>query len=503
MPRGREAAALAAILLIALILRVWNLPGESAWYDEVLTLACLDAPDFAAFTACCVELGDSTPLVSAPYRLVEYHWARLFGGGLPALRALSLCFGIAAIAAMHLLGRRLFGVCAGLLAATLLALALPHVFFSQEVRRYALECFLALLSFHLLFAARHPARGGAAIAAAWCVASLAVNGLLWLTSPFTMLLAPVQAAWLLAVGRSWSGLVAAWMLAHAAAGAAIVAALARGDHEHLYWLAPPGVRELVNTFVVFAGGRFSNDNPAPWLPGGLSLEFPLVVLFLVSPLAACLGLRRAGASSRREHALTLAALAGWMVVPVLFWFAYAHLREPVYLYRWVYFAALPLPLFAGATLQALPRRAGWAAAIAVVGLLAWQATVICRGPFRPDYAEAARRIGADPAARPALVLKQALNGLPLEYLGMVPAERVVYAHGGGDLHAQAVALGGAEAGAWVLLWRWDRMDALLAALDAAGIGHATHTLGGMPPLLLIEAAPRGNLPPDSDTIAPR
>ena len=67
------------------------------------------------------------------------------------LRLASLIPGVASCAVVFLIAKRLGGWQRGLLAAGLLALSPLHVFFSQELRPYALACFFALLSWEWLF----------------------------------------------------------------------------------------------------------------------------------------------------------------------------------------------------------------------------------------------------------------------------------------------------------------------------------------------------------------
>ena len=61
------------------------------------------------------------------------------------IRSLSALFGIAAIPAVYRLGRRLFDVPTGLIAAALLATHSFHIRYSQEARAYSLQVFLLIL----------------------------------------------------------------------------------------------------------------------------------------------------------------------------------------------------------------------------------------------------------------------------------------------------------------------------------------------------------------------
>lgn len=67
------------------------------------------------------------------------------------LRLASLVPGVASCAVVFLIAKRLGGWQRGLIAAGLLAVSPLHVFFSQELRPYALACFFTLLSWEWLF----------------------------------------------------------------------------------------------------------------------------------------------------------------------------------------------------------------------------------------------------------------------------------------------------------------------------------------------------------------
>jgi hypothetical protein len=482
----RTWIVLGLILVLAALLRGWQLPNESAWYDEVLTLPYLEAASLPAFWEGCLEV-DRVPLLCPVHPLVEYAWACAFGPSLLAARLLSLTCGLLTILLLFVLGARLYGPRAGLVAATVIAFSLPHIFFSQEVRRYGLEGLVVVASFASLYwaapAARvHPAR---------FAAHLCCNALMLWTSPFTLAVLPAQALyWILR--RPWALRPAVvWLGTHGLLVIALLAYLTAVQRNSMYWLVPPTWRELLSTFVVYAGGRFSNDDPSAYLPLGISLDLPLAALLLATPLAliAVARFQRNGAEKFTAHVPLLA----WLLVPALFWFVAALLYKPFYLYRWVAFGAFPLALFAGAAAQALPARPRIAYLGVLFAMLAWQALVVFQTPFRPDYEEAVARIAAGPAAQPVLVLKENLNGWPLRYAGLPQDARVHYAHGEGDLHAESITLAQAHGRLWVVLWRWDRMPGYAAALGAAGLELTQHALGGMPPLTLCEVAPRAAL----------
>jgi uncharacterized membrane protein len=153
----------AAILLIALALRVHDLGGESIWIDEGFSVrvARLPIPELLQATRHDIH----PPL----YYLFLHGWIGLFGSTEVAVRSLSVVWGVLGVWMIGRLGKRLFGTEAGLIAALLLAVSPFHVHYSQEARAYAQNLFFSLLS---LTAFLHwMKRGGFAAGAGYVLAT--------------------------------------------------------------------------------------------------------------------------------------------------------------------------------------------------------------------------------------------------------------------------------------------------------------------------------------------
>ena len=112
----REARWLVFICLVALLLRVWPLSGVSTDYDEGVYWQSLRA------------MANGQPLFSSifssqpPFFLLSvYPLYLLFGQSLTAARLAIALFSLVGIVAAYVVGRRLAGMWAGLLAALLLA----------------------------------------------------------------------------------------------------------------------------------------------------------------------------------------------------------------------------------------------------------------------------------------------------------------------------------------------------------------------------------------------
>ncbi len=166
---------LVPIMLLALGLRLYRLDAQSLWYDEGFSvyLARLEVAEITARTAADIQ----PPL----YYYLLHAWIGLFGDSEAAVRGLSVLWGVFTVPLIYGLARRLFhSQPAGLLAALLVAVSPPHVWYGQEARMYTLLTFLCLLSSYwlLLIVQRLPpyqpgGRGGSLLWPAFTLTNIA------------------------------------------------------------------------------------------------------------------------------------------------------------------------------------------------------------------------------------------------------------------------------------------------------------------------------------------
>jgi hypothetical protein len=139
LPRepGRDSDAppgygkiLSAILLGALVLRLWHLQG-GLWLDEIATLLDYVRPPLATVLTT-YESANQHPLYSLLARLS----VAVLGESAFALRLPAALLGVASVWALAALARAIVGGRIALEAAAILAVAYPHVYFSQNARGY-------------------------------------------------------------------------------------------------------------------------------------------------------------------------------------------------------------------------------------------------------------------------------------------------------------------------------------------------------------------------------
>ncbi len=143
---------LAAMLLLALGVRVYRLDAQSLWYDEAVTTQ-VSAQGIAELTRWTAD--DIQPPL---YYYAVAGWTRLAGRSEWALRFPSAFFGVLTVALLWAAARRLFGRRGGGRwaagsAALLAALSPLHVYYAQEARMYTLLTGLGVLAGYALLRA--------------------------------------------------------------------------------------------------------------------------------------------------------------------------------------------------------------------------------------------------------------------------------------------------------------------------------------------------------------
>lgn len=130
------------LLLIAssAIPRLHRLGLQSEWNDEALSVV------IASGSVRQILSNAFHSLHPPGYYLLLHYWRAILGDSDFALRLLSAFLGILSVAAIYILGRHLFGHTAGLWAGALAAFMPFHLFYSQEIRMYALLFLLSTLA---------------------------------------------------------------------------------------------------------------------------------------------------------------------------------------------------------------------------------------------------------------------------------------------------------------------------------------------------------------------
>jgi len=345
--RRRLDPWLAAILVLGLALRLWQLGHWSLWSDEIATLRFARMPLGEIWGA------DTHPPL---YYLLMHGW-RLLGEQETTLRLSSALLSAVTVGLLYGAGRRLGGRAVGRWAGLLQALSPMALTYAQELRMYALlelAGALALLGLVALF--RRPRwaagawRAAATPSSAWLL--YALGALLAVYTHNTGPLLPVAATaaalaswwrrperrvlarrWLLATGAVallWL-LYLPWFLGQAAWVA---------DN---FWVRTPGLGRLLGELAwIHVGADLRTSRLDPWVLG------LAVAALLATALLGALWLAR----RRRDLLLLLALLA--LLPPALE--LLAGVVKPIFLPRTLIWTALPTLLLLALGFEWLRRR---------------------------------------------------------------------------------------------------------------------------------------------------
>jgi mannosyltransferase len=178
---------LAALVLLAAVLRLATLDEQSFWYDEAFTPVHVLHTSLGATLRGVAHTENTPPL----WYVIAWIDARILGDGEIALRLPSALAGIVTVPVVWAIGRELAGRRVALIAAAIVAVNPLLVWYSQEARAYGLFVLMAALAM-LCFvrAERQPTRGR--------MAAFALSGALaLLTHYFAVFLLIPMALWLL------------------------------------------------------------------------------------------------------------------------------------------------------------------------------------------------------------------------------------------------------------------------------------------------------------------
>jgi len=162
-PSPPELWILAAIVVVAAIVRFASLDAAGYWLDEAYSVLAVRGSLGDAWHA--VVTTESTPPL---YYLLGWGWAEVFGASEVGLRSLSALCGVALVPVVWLAGRELVDRRVALVAAALTATSPLLVWYSQEARAYELMVLLCAVAFWQLARAR---RGAPRAVAWWAVAA--------------------------------------------------------------------------------------------------------------------------------------------------------------------------------------------------------------------------------------------------------------------------------------------------------------------------------------------
>lgn len=260
-PAGREAVSarlprwwpLAALTVLAALLRLTALGAQSLWYDEAFTPVHVLHPSLFTTLEWLPKTENSPPL----WYVVEWLDYRLLGSGAFALRLPSAIAGIALVPVAWAIARELAGRAAAIACAALVTVGPLFVWYSQEARVYGLFMFtsgLAVLAFVRVL------RDPTGRRFAWFAAA---GTLCLLTHYFAVFILAAMGIWLLADPRTRRRslpALAALALVGLALAPLISAQGGRGTQWIGHWALTSRIEAIPDYYLTgYSGGRLGRS----------------------------------------------------------------------------------------------------------------------------------------------------------------------------------------------------------------------------------------------------
>jgi mannosyltransferase len=154
-------------VLLTLALGFYQIGRPELWRDELASWSLGTRP-----LSSLIATARHTGATQLAYYLLLHFWIAAFGDSADAMRAMSVLAMAAAAACVTLVGRRLAGTRAGLIAGLVFALVPSVSRFAQEIRFYSLEVLVATLATLLLLRALDAPSARRWLAYAGCLALL-------------------------------------------------------------------------------------------------------------------------------------------------------------------------------------------------------------------------------------------------------------------------------------------------------------------------------------------
>jgi len=430
----QEALLIGGITLLAFALRAYGLSRESAWFDELLSLGYLDLPSVSDFLT---QRQTVDPAMVPAYFVIEYYWAKWIGDSLTSVRFLSVLFGTASIPLIFLVGRRIYGAGAGLIAALCLSLSLPHIYYSQEVRMYSFYLLLVLMSAYTLLKALELRNQ-----LSW-ICHYLINVLMLCTFLLAPLFLFAEFAFLLCLGRNSIRTMIRWTLAHAALAVPWYIWVASLNYEKLYRLSKcffePNLAWIKAHFLFLVGGRIvSNPSPAPtgqaeqfWFMDRILalIIFTAVIGFCFREALKVVRVIRTEAVSHDRHTLAhLVFLVVWATFPMLVLTVLSFAWKPCLLPRYILPMCLGMCLLLGASVMALPGKPFKFIVILIITFIYLFLFVSEPKPLRTDWRSFGERVRAEGQPTDVIVVFTINRPSPLEYNAPFLKEQIISAH---------------------------------------------------------------------------
>ena len=503
----REVLGLLFMLVLALGLRLYGIEAEAPWADEINILVPLE--EESAFSDYLKHVRNWEATTAFLYPAVAWVWGQWIAGpSVLSMRMLSVIFGLGSIVVTYLIARRTSGITAGMASAAFLAVTQPHIYYSIEIRPYALLMFAAAVSSYAFLVLLNAPRQSIP----WWSVHLAANfAVVWThLLGWVLLVAQALTLWLFR-GRQvrlWAG----WGMLQLPAVILLAVLWIRTINWEVLEQVIPALDGPTLAHVGWGARFFAGLFHLHVLPNSLAPVWAPVLFG--GAIAACyLAWRRHGrgasvrGAGQAPEPLGLGYALVWLVAPMatrlVLSFVWRWMLAPYYMIH----CGLAGAVLVGCGFAALPKpgvRAG--AACLVLGLGAY-AHLAYPGPMRTNYPAVFERIAAEPVLGVPVYVHPLIYGLCSEYNwwhmewpGFQP--RFIPVEARQDMVSVIQTHGFREGLAWIVLHHVELEEAMALStkLTEGGLTHKMYTPpGGLPRVTLYRLEePEMTGPPRTD-----
>jgi uncharacterized membrane protein len=344
---GNLFLVMAAITVLAALLRILFISEDSFWHDEILSVqrAQMNDEDFG-------NLLQGFPNMAFYYWLL-HHWIAL-GDSEITVRMLSVVASVGTVLVIYFLGTRLFGPQVGIISAALLAINAFHIQYAQEARSYSVVVLLlALSSLFLVRSIQRPYWGNWMVYAVLTILSV-------FTHYFGALVLLAHGASLLFLPRQvipWKRL----MVSASVIAIALImplssfASLAFADSEgatQVGWV--PGAS--MNSVYRWALDMTGNGGNCAGRVCGTSIDtsdFIYFIYFIPVLAAAAIGIRKWFVDKGSFESWKFALLLTWLLVPVIITLLGSFVAINAFVSRYLIVSLPPLVILAAVGISEL------------------------------------------------------------------------------------------------------------------------------------------------------
>ena len=321
---SRDLSVLIAVLMLAVILRIYLIGNHGLWQDELSSLR------FAKFSL--TELIREVAAIDnhpPTYYIILHYWISIFGESEASLRMPSAIFSVLSVLYTYKVGKMLFNTRVAEMAGLLLAVSAFSIYYAQEARMYSFLAFTSVLSLYFLLKYLDKQTNWSLFNYVWSSTLLVYTHLYGLFVLFAESLY-VLLVFFIYSEKSVGIDVKKWLWAQI--GILLLALpwlIWLIDrilivNEHGFWVETPGLNSILKTFAAFSG---TTRGLPIW---GVALVLGMSFLLIIK---TALGKRVLGEQSTLDEGRAVLLLSLLLLTPILLPYLASNYVTPIYIIR--------------------------------------------------------------------------------------------------------------------------------------------------------------------------